>query len=94
MTDTASPQRAHGQRWRAYHALALVPAIGMLGGLPFANRVYPLVLGLPFLFAWLVGWVLATSLVMAWILRLDRAHGLAGDDTAPAEHTGTTESTR
>lgn len=56
----------------------------MLGGIPFANRVYPLVLGLPFLFAWLVGWVLATSLVMACILRLDRAHGL-DDDVAPSD---------
>ena len=43
----------------------------MLGGLGFANRVHPLVLGLPFLFAWLAGWVIATSLVMGCILLLD-----------------------
>ena len=71
------PQREHV--WHAYHALALLPTIGMLGGLPFANRVYPLVLGLPFLMAWLVGWVVATSAIMAIILRLDKARGLASD---------------
>ncbi|MEK7241097.1 MAG: DUF3311 domain-containing protein [Gemmatimonadota bacterium] len=70
-------QREHV--WHAYHALALLPTIGMLGGLPFANRVYPMVLGLPFLMAWLVGWVVATSAIMAFILRLDKARGLASD---------------
>lgn len=67
-------------RWRRYHLLALLPVIGMLGGLPFANRVYPLVLGLPFLMAWLVGWVVATAGIMAWILRLDRLNGIATDE--------------
>ncbi len=52
----------------------------MLGGLSFANRVYPLVLGLPFLIAWLVGWVLATAAIMAIILKLDRVNGLATDE--------------
>jgi hypothetical protein len=75
-TDPQAPRRS---AWRAYHALALLPTLGMLGGLPFANRVYPLVLGLPFLMAWLVAWVLATSAIMAVILRLDRANGLATD---------------
>ncbi|MHB1069744.1 MAG: DUF3311 domain-containing protein [Gemmatimonadaceae bacterium] len=66
-------------RWRRYHLLALLPVLGMLGGLPFANRVYPLVFGLPFLMAWLVGWVVATSAIMAFILRLDRLNGIATD---------------
>jgi len=81
------PTRPRQQEWHAYHALALLPALGMLGGLPWANRVYPLVLGLPFLMAWLVGWVIATAALMACILRLDRARGLAGDDVPgkPAE---------
>jgi hypothetical protein len=67
-------------RWRRYHLLALLPALGMLGGLPFANRVHPLILGLPFLMAWLVGWVIATAGIMAWILRLDRLNGLIEDE--------------
>ena len=85
-TPPAVPQR--DQEWHAYHALALLPTIGMLGGLPFANRVYPLVLGLPFLMAWLVGWVLATAVIMALILRLDRARGLASDEVQ-GERAGT-----
>lgn len=66
-------------RWRRYHLFALLPVFGMLGGLPFANRVYPLVFGLPFLMARLVGWVVATAGIMAWILRLDRLNGIATD---------------
>ena len=66
-------------RWRWYHLLALLPAAGMLGGLPFANRVHPLVCGVPFLMAWLVGWVVVTAAIMGWILRLDRLNGIATD---------------
>ena len=79
--EASSPKsvRPRQQQWHAYHALALLPALGMLGGLPWANRVHPLVLGLPFLMAWLVGWVVATSALMALILRLDTARGLATD---------------
>ena len=76
---TADTPVREPSRWRRYHLLALLPVLGMLGGLPFANRVYPLVLGLPFLMAWLVGWVVATSGIMAWILRLDRLNGIATD---------------
>jgi len=74
------PPVGQASRWRRYHLLALLPALGMLGGLPFANRVHPLVFGLPFLMAWLVGWVVATAGIMAWILRLDRVNGIAIDE--------------
>jgi hypothetical protein len=67
------------QAWRPYHALALLPTVGMLGGLHFANRVHPLVLGLPFLFAWLVGWVIGTAAIMGCILTLDRARERRAD---------------
>jgi hypothetical protein len=69
MPETEPPR----QRWRSYHLLALLPTLGMLGGLAFADRVYPLILGLPFLFAWLAGWVVATSAIMGCIYLLDRA---------------------
>lgn len=58
-------------RW--YRWLAVIPALGMLGGVPFANRVQPYLFGLPFLLAWIVMWVIATSLVMALIFALDSA---------------------
>lgn len=56
-----------------YRWLAVAPAIGMLGGVPFANRVEPRVFGLPFLLFWIVAWVLLTSGIMALIYLLDRA---------------------
>jgi hypothetical protein len=91
---SADGARAHASdwRWRPYHALALIPPIGMLGGLPFANRVHPLVLGMPFLFAWITAWVILTSLVMLCILRMDGAHGFDDDaaraaDDAPVPRT-------
>jgi hypothetical protein len=72
MSAEAPPGTARGgRRRRAYHLLALLPAIGMLGGLPFANRVRPMVMGLPFLFAWLAAWVIATSAIMGLLLLLD-----------------------
>jgi len=61
------------RRFRAYHAAAAVPAIGLLAGIPFANRVEPYVLGLPFLLFWIVGWVVATSVIMGMIWALDRS---------------------
>lgn len=58
-------------RW--YRWLAVVPAIGMLGGVPFANRVTPYVFGLPFLLFWVTAWVVSTSAIMWLIYALDRA---------------------
>lgn len=60
------------QRWRAHHALALLPTIAIVAGPLVANRVHPLLFGLPFLFAWLAGCVIGTSVVMAVIYYLDR----------------------
>jgi len=60
---------------RAYRALAILPAIGLIAGVPFANRVEPYVLGLPFLLFWIVAWVVATSAIMATIWLLDRNRG-------------------
>jgi hypothetical protein len=73
-----------------HHWLGFLPTVGMLGGILFANRVRPLVLGMPFLFFWLAAWVVATSLVMWVILRLDRAFerehaGRARPDTGQAQ---------
>jgi hypothetical protein len=56
-----------------YRWLAIAPAIGMLGGVPFANRVRPYVFGLPFLLFWVTAWVVLTSVIMGTIYALDRA---------------------
>ncbi|GAA3484337.1 hypothetical protein GCM10018966_088690 [Streptomyces yanii] len=46
----------------------LVPYVLYLGALPFVNRVDPVVLGLPFLFVWLLGATLLTP-VAVWLTR-------------------------
>lgn len=58
-------------RLRAYHWLAVVPPLGMLGGVPFANHVHTLVLGLPFLLFWIVVWVVLAAACMALLYTLD-----------------------
>ncbi|MFI0979628.1 DUF3311 domain-containing protein [Streptomyces sp. NPDC021093] len=44
----------------------LVPYVLYLGVLPLVNRVQPVVLGLPFLFVWLLGATLLTP-VAVWL---------------------------
>ena len=68
-------------RW--YRWLAVVPAIGMLGGVPFANRVTPYVLGLPFLLFWVTAWVVLTSVILWIIYVLDRAREPRGERERP-----------
>jgi len=54
--------------------LAALPFLGMLIGPVFLNRVQPLVLGMPLLLAWLVMWVVLTSIIMAVIYAFDPAN--------------------
>jgi hypothetical protein len=69
--------------------LATVPALLILFGVPFANRVQARVLGMPFLLAWIVGCVLLTSLVMALVRRLDeRPAPRDGRPAPPPERAG------
>lgn len=60
--------------------LALIPALALVAGLPFVNRVEPLVLGLPFLLFWILGWVLVTPafLALAYFLADTKADRAAG----------------
>lgn len=52
---------------RNIYWLAVVPFLGLLVGPFFVNRTTPLVFGVPFLLAWIVGCILMTSLIMAVI---------------------------
>jgi hypothetical protein len=54
--------------------LAVLPFLGMLIGPFFLNRVEPFVLGMPFLLAWLVMWVVLASAIMATIYAFDPAN--------------------
>jgi hypothetical protein len=51
--------------------LALLPFAAMLVGPFFLNRVTPYIFGMPFLLAWLVGWIVLTAAIMALIFRFD-----------------------
>ena len=75
---------------RPYHILAGVPTVGLLAGIPWANRVEPYVLGLPFLLFWVVMWVVATSAIMALITTLDARHENEDARVANGAGTGTT----
>jgi hypothetical protein len=56
---------------RPVYLLAALPFIGLLGGIPFANRVTPFVLGLPFILFWIVLWVVISSVIMLVIYAMD-----------------------
>ena len=58
--------------------LAVLPFLGLLGGIPFANRVTPFVLGLPFILFWIVLWVVLTSLIM-WVIYSTDPRNRAGE---------------
>ncbi len=55
---------------------ALVPVVALVAGLPFVNRLHPVVLGLPFLLFWILGWVLLTPLFLGLsYLIIERGRG-------------------
>jgi hypothetical protein len=54
-------------------APAAIPPVMLTFAIPFVNRVEPRVLGLPFLLAWIVAWILLTPLFLLLVARLDRA---------------------
>jgi Protein of unknown function (DUF3311) len=56
---------------RPLHLLAVVPFVGLLGGIPFANRVTPFVLGMPFILFWIVLWVVLSSVIMGVVYSFD-----------------------
>ena len=52
-------------------SLAALPFIGFLVGVTFVNRVTPFIFGFPCLLAWVLLWIVLTSIVMGAIYRLD-----------------------
>jgi hypothetical protein len=55
----------------SFRLLAVLPFAGILLGVPFVNRVHPLVLGMPLVLAWIVGWVVLSAAIMALVYWLD-----------------------
>jgi hypothetical protein len=54
--------------------LSVLPFIGLLVGVFWANRVTPYVLGMPFLLFYCVLWVVLTSAIMAIVYNTDPAN--------------------
>lgn len=54
------------------HILLALPFIGLLLGIPFANKVTPYLFGMPFILAYVVMWALLTSVLMAIVYVLDK----------------------
>ncbi|MBC5828727.1 MAG: DUF3311 domain-containing protein [Candidatus Eremiobacteraeota bacterium] len=51
--------------------LAAIPALMLTLAVPLVNRVEPRVLGLPFLLAWLCGWVLLTPAFLWAVYKIE-----------------------
>ncbi len=51
--------------------LVALPFLGILIGTAFVNQVEPLVLGMPLVLAWIVGWVVVGAAVMALVYAID-----------------------
>jgi Protein of unknown function (DUF3311) len=52
---------------------AAIPALALTFGVALANRLEPRILGLPFVLAWIVLWVLLTPAAMWIAYRSERA---------------------
>jgi type IV secretory pathway TrbL component len=52
---------------------AVIPVLALTIGVAFANRLEPRILGLPFVLAWIVGWVVITPAFMWVAYRSERA---------------------
>jgi hypothetical protein len=58
-------------RWRVT-IVALIPVIALTIAVPFVNRMEPSVWGFPFVFVWIVVWVLLTPAFLWYVGRLER----------------------
>jgi hypothetical protein len=74
MKKTQAVPTAFEELFMPLRLLAALPFIGILLGVPFVNRVEPLVLGMPFVLAWIVLWVVLGAVIMAVIYAFDPAN--------------------
>ncbi|MBT2727759.1 DUF3311 domain-containing protein [Bacillus sp. ISL-75] len=59
---------------KLHQLIAIIPFIGLLGGVPFANKVTPYIFGMPFVLFYIVLWVVITSGIMAIVFKMDPAN--------------------
>jgi pilus assembly protein TadC len=59
---------------KLHQLIAIIPFIGLLGGIPLVNKVTPYVFGMPFVLFYIVLWVVITSGIMAIVFKMDPAN--------------------
>jgi len=59
--------------------LGAIPFITLVFALPLVNRIYPLVLGLPFILAWILGWVILTPAILWAAYLLEKKYNLPSE---------------
>ncbi|CAH0159344.1 hypothetical protein SRABI96_00916 [Peribacillus sp. Bi96] len=55
----------------AIKLLLLVPFIGFLAFLPYANKIEPYILGMPFLLFWVAFWMVMASVILLIVYKFD-----------------------
>lgn len=55
--------------------LIILPFVLMLGAIPFANRIHPILFGLPFLHFWLFLSMIITPLCTYFIYKIQKSEG-------------------
>jgi hypothetical protein len=66
---------------------AAIPILALIGALPFANRLEPVVLGLPFVLFWILAWVLVTPVFLG-VAYLMAGPGPKAEDRGPTTDDG------
>jgi len=49
-----------------------VPFITLVFALPLVNRIYPIILGLPFILFWILSWVILTPFILFLAYRVEK----------------------
>jgi Protein of unknown function (DUF3311) len=65
--------------------LGLIPFVGMCLSVPAWDRVYPMILGMPFNLFWLLAWIVLTSVCMWGAYRLEMPRKPGGGTPAGKE---------
>ena len=52
--------------------LGAVPFITLVFALPLVNRIYPIVLGLPFILFWIISWVILTPFILFLAYKVEK----------------------
>jgi hypothetical protein len=60
--------------------LAFIPFVALCFSVPLWDRVYPLVLGLPFNMFWMIAWTPLTSLCLWGVYRLQKSQPAESKD--------------